>query len=242
MQKTLLICIDDTDNLESIGTGPLLENMCREMHVLGLGEAGFVSRHQLHIHEKIEYTSHNSSMCCEFRTGNPSAVRSFATSYLEEHAAEGSDPGLCILPVDPEQNYSALTAFGLRAQSEVLQKTDAYGLARQFPEMSLSEHGGTGDGVIGALAGVGLRMSGSDGRIKGKILPEGGCERLTVSQFCSRHGIDQVLTADHHLLSDDTELIFDLPTKAVLLDNRKTVLAEQIDGAWHPVPHRGRKK
>ena len=46
---------------------------------------------------------------------------------------------------------------------------DAYLLAEQFPELSLSEHGGTGDGVIGALAGVGLRLSGSDGRIKGKI-------------------------------------------------------------------------
>lgn len=242
MQERLLICIDDTDNLESIGTGQVLETMCSEMQELGLGDAGFVSRHQLLIHEKIKYTSHNSSMCCEFQTGNASAVRSFARTYLEEHAAEGSDPGLCILTVRPDQNYSALTAFGLRAQTDVLQKEDAYRLARQYPELSLSEHGGTGDGVIGALAGVGLRLSGSDGRIKGKILPEAGRERMTVSQFCSHYKVDQVLTADHDPLSGDTELVFDMPTKAVLLDNRKTILAEQIDGAWHPVPHRGRKK
>lgn len=242
MQKSLLICIDDTDNLESIGTGQVLENMCREMQDLGFGEAGFVSRHQLLIHEQIAYTSHNSSMCCEFRTGNTAEVLSFTKTYLEEHAAEGSDPGLCILPVDAKQDYSALTAFGLRAQSEVLRKADAYLLAEQFPELSLSEHGGTGDGVIGALAGVGLRLSGSDGRIKGKIQLENGLEQLTVSMFCSRYGVDQILTADHVPLSGDTTLIFDKPTKAILLNNRKTVLAERIGAEWHPIPHKGRKQ
>ena len=99
MQECLLICIDDTDNLESIGTGQLLEIMCREMHDLGFGDAGFVSRHQLLIHDMIAYTSHNSSMCCEFRTENAADVLSFAKTFLEEHAAEGPDPGLCILPV-----------------------------------------------------------------------------------------------------------------------------------------------
>ena len=169
-------------------------------------------------------------------------VLSFTKTYLEEHAAEGSDPGLCILPVDAKQDYSALTAFGLRAQSEVLRKADAYLLAEQFPELSLSEHGGTGDGVIGALAGVGLRLSGSDGRIKGKIQPENGLEQLTVSMFCSRYGVDQILTADHVPLSGDTTLIFDKPTKAILLNNRKTVLAERIGVEWHPIPHKGRKQ
>lgn len=242
MTEKLLICIDDTDNLESIGTGQLLELMCRELHQEGLGDAGFVSRHQLFLHEQIAYTSHNSSMCCEFITEDLPSVQALAQSYLQERAAEGSDPGLCILSQQEGADYSLLTAFGRRAQTEVLQKSDAYAVASQVPELSLTEHGGTGDGIIGALAGVGLRLSGSDGRIKGKIMPADGAERLTVAQFCRRYDIAQVLTADYRPLAEDVEMIFDAPTKAVLLENRKTVLAEEQDGAWRPVPHRGRKK
>lgn len=242
MTEKLLICIDDTDNLESIGTGQLLELMCRELHQQGLGDAGFVSRHQLFIHEQIAYTSHNSSMCCEFITEDLPAVQAFAQSYLQERSAEGSDPGLCILSQQEGADYSLLTAFGRRAQTEVLQKADAYAVAAQVPELSLTEHGGTGDGVIGALAGVGLRLSGSDGRIKGKILPENGCEHLTAAEFCRRHDIAQVLTAEYTPLPAETELLFDAPTKAILVENRKTVLAEEHEGVWRPVPHRGRKK
>ena len=64
--RKILICIDDTDDLESIGTGELLENMCRELEREGFGTGGFVTRHQLYICDEIAYTSHNSSMCCEF--------------------------------------------------------------------------------------------------------------------------------------------------------------------------------
>ena len=56
----LLICIDDTDNLDSIGTGQLLENLCADLAARGLGRGGFVTRHQLLIHEEIEYTSGRS--------------------------------------------------------------------------------------------------------------------------------------------------------------------------------------
>ena len=60
----LFVCIDDTDNYDSIGTGELLENMMGEAAIKGLAKAGFTVRYQLFIHDDIPYTSHNSSMCC----------------------------------------------------------------------------------------------------------------------------------------------------------------------------------
>ena len=60
----IFICIDDTDNLESIGTGEVLEELMAALDAQQLAQCSFVTRHQLFIHPDIAYTSHNSSMCC----------------------------------------------------------------------------------------------------------------------------------------------------------------------------------
>ncbi len=239
----ILICIDDTDNLDSIGTGQLLEDMCAEMEKLGLAKCGFVTRHQLLIHEDIEYTSHNSSMCCEAETEDLQKTAAFAKEYLAAHAAEGSDPGICILRLSGGTGYEKLQEFGKKAQTVVLKKSDAYAVAAEFPDvLSLTEHGGTGDGVIGALAGVGLRLTGSDGRVKGKIRPETEGEKLTVKAFCGKYPVQQVLAEDGKRLPDDTELCFTEPTKAIMVDGTVTLIAVQEDGRWIPRPHKGNKK
>ena len=238
----LLICIDDTDDLDSIGTGQLLENLCADLESRGLGRGGFVTRHQLLLDEAIEYTSHNSSMCCAAETDDAAAFTKASKAYLEANAAPGSDPGLCILQLRPGADYARLTEFGRRAQTEVLQKSDAYAAAAPFAgTLSLTEHGGTGDGVIGALAGVGLRLSGSDGRIKGKLRPERGEEVLTAEQFCFKYGVDQIVTEDGEPLDDSAQVLFREPTKAVLLDHKVTLVASREGDLWIPKPHRGRK-
>ena len=239
----ILICIDDTDNLDSIGTGQLLEDMCAEMEKTGLAKGGFVTRHQLLIHEDIEYTSHNSSMCCEAETEDLLKTAAFAKEYLASRAAEGSDPGICILELRDGGDYEKLREFGRRAQTVVLKKAEAFAVAAEYPDvLSLTEHGGTGDGVIGALAGVGLRLTGSDGRVKGKIRPETENEKLTVKEFCERYPVDQVLTEDGERLPDDTELFFAEPTKAVMADGTVTLIAVRDGGRWIPRPHKGNKK
>ncbi len=48
----------------------------------------------------------------------------------------------------------------------LLTKQEAYMLANTTG-VHLSENGGTGDGIVGALAGTGLRLDGNDGRFRG---------------------------------------------------------------------------
>ena len=93
----MFVCIDDTDNYDSIGTGELLENMMGEAAIKGLAKAEFTVRYQLYIHDDIPYTSHNSSMCCAAETGDREVFTEFCEKYLEENSADGSDPGICIL-------------------------------------------------------------------------------------------------------------------------------------------------
>ncbi|MCR5485448.1 MAG: hypothetical protein K6F09_07620 [Clostridiales bacterium] len=241
--KTVYICIDDTDNIDSIGTGEILENICDRLKDEGIAEGGFVTRHQLLISDKIAYTSHNSSMCSALLTDDTEAVVRFAGEYLENNSADGSDPGLCVY--EPKgSDTSFLTAFGKRAQSEVLTKDDAFNTAKLYDgEIFLSEHGGDGSGIIGALAGIGLRLTGSDGRIKGKIFPEKEGERLTCRDFCKKYGAGQAIDSETlKKIPDDETICFEAVTKAVYRDFMITIVAERRGDLYVPVPKKLKNK
>ena len=239
----LFICIDDTDDLESIGTGELLENMCAEARARALGEGGFIVRYQLLIDEAIPYTSHNSSMCCAFRTDDRDALTAFCKDYLEKNAAPGSDPGLCVLTDDPALDYTPLTSFGRRAQTEIVTKREAYETAAAFgADVSLTEHGGTGGGVIGALAGAGLRAGKEEGRVKGKLHPVPGKETMTAKAFAELFGLGQVVDTDGAPAAAELLLTFTEPTKAVFRDGKVTGIICCEDGVWKPLPKRKKEK
>ncbi len=167
----LLICIDDTDSLDkSISTGGIAEIIIDEIEKENLGKCEAVTRHQLLRHEDIPFTSHNSSMC--FRAYiddfNYEKIIEKAIQLLYQYQAEGSDPGLCVVKEEELENPDLLISYGYSAQEKILTKEEAYSLAAKL-KVHLIEHGGTGLGVIGALAGAGLRLSGEDGEFKGTV-------------------------------------------------------------------------
>jgi hypothetical protein len=71
----------------------------------------------------------------------------------------GSDPGLCVTRSVPQ----AVADFGRRSQRELVTQREARALAAQYG-IALRGLGGDEDGVIGALAAVGLAATGNDGR------------------------------------------------------------------------------
>jgi hypothetical protein len=166
---TILLAIDDTDTIESRGTGrlaraiaTLLEN---EYPVLG------VTRHQLYVHESIPYTSHNS--CAVIHIGlcakdQEMRIFSLARDYMKEDFVEGSDPGIAIANLAAVA--PAVITFGQHAKTMVLRQEQARVLAKDH-SIRLEGLGGSEDGVIGALAGIGLAATGNDGRYiqKGRI-------------------------------------------------------------------------
>ena len=233
----LFVCIDDTDNLESIGTGALLENMMQEAAAQKLGKSGFVVRYQLFLHEDIPYTSHNSSMCCTVQTDDRAAFTSFCENYLEQNAAEGSDPGLCVLTDDEALDYTPLAAFGRRAQTEIVTKEEAYAAAQSFgPDIHLSEHGGTGGGVIGALAGTALRAGKEEGRIKGKLQPLPNKTEWSTTEFAAVYGVERFADEFGNDISDTLTIRYEFPTKLLYQNGKITAVLIQIDGEWMPKP------
>jgi tRNA(Ile2) C34 agmatinyltransferase TiaS len=154
------IGLDDTDNLESRGTGHLARQIAAELAadypVLG------VTRHQLLVDPRVPCTKNNSSAALALDLNGDVDPRLLLERVRDTMLADfqpGSDPGLCVARVVPH----AVTEFGHRAQRELVTPGEAQALATAC-DLHLVALGGDGSGVIGALAAVGLAATGHDGR------------------------------------------------------------------------------
>lgn len=158
---SIIIGIDDTDNQDSRGTGRLARQIVADLdHEFRL--AG-VTRHQLLVDPRVPYTSHNSCAAITLEPLGDQDLPGLFERVREMMLADfqaGSDPGLCLVESSQGVHF---TDFGRRAQRELVTQAEARQLAHQHGAM-LSGLGGTQDGVIGALAAVGLASSGEDGR------------------------------------------------------------------------------
>ena len=239
----LLICIDDTDDIDSRGTGEIAELMAGGLEEAGLATCGRVTRHQLLIHPDIAYTSHNSSMCfpAAVDRGDLAPVIIWCERSLAEESVAAADPGLCVVAVDRLGRPEALVDYGREAKRRVFSKGEAYGLAAELG-VHLSEHGGTGVGIIGALAGAGLRLSGDDGRFKGKFRIAGTAEGTARVADIRGYDVDEVCTPNGEALADDEWVHVGEECKLVLLGGRAVLLVtpalEDSTAPWVVVERR----
>lgn len=204
----VLIGLDDTDNLESRGTGRLARELAasleKDFQVLG------VTRHQLLVDPRVPYTSHNSSAAVALQTAEQIDLHGLfehVKAFMEADFQPGSDPGLCLAVQDsgepgPNGRLSCIPdeviAFGRRAQNELVTQAEARALAAKYG-LLLEGLGGSQDGVIGALAAVGLAAGGQDGRylLLGRIRELSGLQPVSAVLAT---GITAVRTADGKLV------------------------------------------
>ncbi|MBN1668936.1 MAG: hypothetical protein JW862_17725 [Anaerolineales bacterium] len=182
--------IDDTDNLESRGTGHLARFMAQSL-AIDFEVAG-VTRHQLLDDPRVPMTAKNS--CAAILFSGPAYPLADLAAYVRKMMLDdfqpGSDPGYCL----GTQIAAPISAFGQRAQRQVVRQQEARQLAASHG-LWLEGLAGTQDGVIGALAAVGLAALGEDGRyvLTGKIRELEGL--VTVDAILAA-GIQAVLTMD----------------------------------------------
>jgi hypothetical protein len=163
----IFVGLDDTDMPDTPGTNKLA------FHLAELLERDYVTqwivRHQLLADPRIPCTNKNGcvTMLLEPREAVARHVEAARARLIACIRATmlawcppGSDPGLCVA----DEVAPAIAAWGKAAQSEVLLKEDALRLASETG-VHLEELGGTGGGVIGALAAVGLLSAWDGGRV-----------------------------------------------------------------------------
>ena len=245
----IYLSVDDTDNLTSIGSGQLAENLTEELLHKGLVQScSNITRHQLYYHDDIPYTSHNSAMCFTAFI-SPSSFNDlveFSARYLQENAAPGSDPGLCIAENSNTLDKESLIYFGEQAKSTILNKDKAYFLASKA-KIHLSEHGGTGDGVVGALAGIGLRMQGNDGRFRGWFNMGDVGEITTVAQLCKHPFVSDVIDENGQSVAAQSPIrITDEKIKTILHNHIQVIpvarQAEPNGSEWKTLSRKEVKK
>lgn len=222
-----IIGIDDTDNLESRGTGHLARMMAgalaQDFRVHG------VTRHQLLQDERVPMTAKNSCAAIIFEgEAYPlDEIALFARKVMLDDYQPGSDPGLCVaftVPVD-------VIAYGQRAQREFLHQQEPRDLAAAHG-IYLEGLGGSQDGVIGALAAVGLAASGDDGRYVqvGSIRTLEGL--LPLGDVLSA-GIPSVKTLDGKPVTEG--LVLTDKMRPARRGGQPILFVERQDGHWLPL-------
>ena len=193
----IYVGIDDTDTLESRGTGKLARTIAAELQ--SKYEIFGVTRHQLFVHPDIPFTSHNS--CAVIHVQAPKEARGdiflTAKTLMLADFIEGSDPGLAIS--SPAQVLPAAVAFGQDAKTMIVTQQRALNVAKSCG-IRVEGLGGTNGGVIGAVAGIALASLGNDGR----FLLKGKNRELTGLRDFSEiigAGIDQILTLQGEIVN-----------------------------------------
>ncbi|MDD3985325.1 MAG: ABC transporter substrate-binding protein [Methanobacterium sp.] len=194
----IYVCVDDTDSLNSRGTGRLARAIAAKLSKKYPVEG--VTRHQLYVHPDIPFTSHNSCAVIHLNTDNKKNMDNIFEIAKEEiynDFIEGSDPGLSV--AHESQIKPSLIAYAKDAKDTVLTQKKARKLAENL-NIRLEGLGGTEDGVIGSMAGLGLAYMGNDGR----FLLKDNIRNLLGSQFVEKlieAGIDAIYTLDGRLVT-----------------------------------------
>jgi hypothetical protein len=224
----IYIGMDDTDVLESRGTGELARqvafDLAKEYSVLG------VIRHQLLHDPRVPCTKNNSSKAMLLGDGagiDLSALAARVRALMLADFIPGSDPGLCVTLAVPQE----VVDFGLRTQKELVTQAEARQLAVRHG-IYLEGLGGDEGGVIGALAAVGLTAWGDAGR----YIQVGCCRELAGRlpvEAVLRAGVDVIETAEGKTITSGLVEVDDLrPARRRGL--AVAVVAER-GGHWVPV-------
>jgi hypothetical protein len=158
----IFVGIDDTDTLDDPGTNQLARHLVQRL--ANSFYARLVTRHQLLEDPRVPCTRKNGCAAIEFEPRAGATIDELVARVRQLMLAwcpVGSDPGLCIANAPVAH---PIIAYGRWCQRRLVEQSEARQLATAHG-IYLEGLGGTQDGVIGALAAVGLINTRNDGRV-----------------------------------------------------------------------------
>lgn len=200
--------IDDTDMPDTPGTNYLARHLVS--HLAPSWRGILITRHQLLVDPRVPCTRKNGCVAvtlegpCDSDSLRQLTVE--VAGVMHDWCPVGSDPGLCLVAGEVSEE---ITAFGRRCQQELVTQGDARGLAAGLGVL-LQGVSGTQDGVIGALAAVGLVNTNDDGR----VIFNGHAK----SDHFSVSGVQEVATLDHYGVQEVRLVDTSEPVSAGLID------------------------
>jgi hypothetical protein len=156
--------IDDTGPPGKSGSSQTALALGLHLQARKLVRLVHVSAHALVPAAEVPHSSLNHAYCLtlEGETQQLREIDMESRVYLMHNAAAGANPGFALAP--RELVNERILNWGKACQMMLLERREALDLARS-QGITSAGFTGSGSGVIGALAAVGLRSSGSDGWI-----------------------------------------------------------------------------
>lgn len=223
-----VIAVDDTDTLQSGGTGSVARAMAN--YVRDRFAVRGVSRHQLAVLPGINYTKKNSTNVVHLLEvpPDPEGLAEELCRWLRGTVEEGSEPGLCIAEVSAVAGHP----LGPAAQHRVVTREETRAAADDTGV--ILRHACVGDGgIIGCFAGASLASGQDDGRFVqiGSVRELAGS--LAVADLLAA-GVDEVRTIDDEAIADG--LIVGDRFRPAMKDGKCVLYCTRgADGAWRPV-------
>ena len=156
--------IDDTGPPGKSGTGETALALGLHLQSQKLARLVHVSAHTLLTTTEIPNANPTHAYCLTLE-GEAQRLREIdmeSRVYLMHHSAAGSNPGFALAARSRVNEH--ILNWGKACQMMTMERREALDLARS-QEFTAAGFNGSGNGVIGALAAVGLRFSGCDGWI-----------------------------------------------------------------------------
>lgn len=238
--KVLVVGVDDTDMPNVGGTGKLVRMMVAELVAAGLGTSLGVTRHQLFQGPGVPMTHRNSAAACALTTrlSVPEVARTVA-EIVERDSVFGSDPGIAVIAGECP---APVLEFARRAQHALVDQAEARRLAADH-RIHLSGHGGTEDGVIGALCGAALRVDGNDGRYVDLPGIREVSDEIRVSDLLDRTGITAVVNAESgEALPGRVKIDVGEWVRPRLVQGRPMLAATRKGDGWVNADHRSKNR
>jgi len=161
VDEKFTIGIDDTGHLDQHLTTKLMRNWLSQMLKADLIHSEGITRHQLFESEKITFSYKNRSLALTFNTSlSVFEIEDSLIDFIRANSNSNSNPAIALLSRHSDSLH--VLAFGRRCKNELLKLADSEQYASEA-NVLLRGLGGNRNGMIGALAAVGLRAGGADG-------------------------------------------------------------------------------
>jgi len=221
----LLIGIDNTDNRTTRSTGFTGRHLAALIRAEKLGIVHGVTRHQLLRDEQIIYTNDNSAICIEVSSPSSDELWEFCKHCIADARVPDAISGICML--DADSVPSDVIEWGKSTKIKFIEEALVIPLMEKHHIQWASYNNDT-NGLIGALAAVGLRASGNDGRFI--FIDDKDLHKIVgffmVSELMSDFEIGKILTLNGKPTEPDAVVEVGHWFRPILINHQKVLYVE----------------
>ncbi|HEX3012215.1 MAG TPA: hypothetical protein VHQ70_09330 [Syntrophomonadaceae bacterium] len=227
----IIVAIDDSRQLDGAKAGNTASVLAGFIEENGWGQCTIPSRHRLYPNPATGCKKHNTarSFSADIEEQHLSQFMDYACNLIKETGSPDSNAGLAIVIPELIKNTDNLMDYAYKAKEELVSKDEALAF-KEKPGIYLFELNGSGQGIIGALAAAGLRMTGNDGQFRGKLHIGSGEDYIaTAKEIIDNSYVEQVKNMDFENIDDNEYVRMGEKVKVVLLDDKYTLMVFPTD-------------